>query len=67
MGAQNRFVSDPKAELIKLFGAKRALVKFAKRITLVVGEERKVLHIESGSAAINPEGALGACPIPKPT
>lgn len=63
------FVADPQGDLVKLFDVKMAVVSYAQRYTFVIGEGRKILKVESGSDAINPEGAIQACPIrrkPKP-
>ena len=45
---------------------KTPVVSFAKRYTFVIGEDRKIVKVESGGDAINPEGAIVACPLRKP-
>ena len=42
------------------------VMSLANRYTFVIGEDRKVLKVESGSDAIDPEGAIVACPIRRP-
>ena len=60
------FIPDPEGHLVKLFDVKTPVVAFAKRYTFVIGEDRKILKVESGGDAINPEGAVAACPIRRP-
>lgn len=57
------FVSDPEGKVVNLYDVKAPLLSLAQRYTFVVGEDRKILKIESGSDAINPEGAIQACPV----
>ena len=57
------FLPDPEGKLAALFGVKGE--KMATRKTFVIGEGRKVLAIEEGSAAIDPDEALAACPVRK--
>jgi peroxiredoxin len=63
IGAPFAFIADSNAELIKLFGIKTPLIKLAKRTTFVIGEGRKIVHVDSGRSAIDPSGALEACSI----
>ena len=42
------------------------MLKLANRYTFVIGEDRKVLKVESGKDAIDPNGAIVSCPIRKP-
>ncbi|XXF77039.1 peroxiredoxin [Myxococcaceae bacterium GXIMD 01537] len=59
------FIPDPDGQLVKLFDVKAPVVSFSKRYTFVIGEDRKVLKVESGGDAVNPEGAIAACPLRK--
>ncbi len=44
------------------------VVSIAKRVTFVIGRDRRILRIDEGSAAIEPKGALDACtPTDEPT
>ncbi len=43
-----------------------AVFGVAKRITFVVGTDRKILHIEEGSDALDPSGSIASCPLHKP-
>lgn len=60
------FIPDPEGKIVKAFDVKTPVVSFAKRYTFVIGEDRKILKVESGGDAINPEGAIAACPLRKP-
>lgn len=64
--AQFPFVPDPDAKLTSLYEVKTPVLKLANRYTFVIGEDRKVLKVESGKDAIDPNGAIVACPIRKP-
>jgi peroxiredoxin len=60
------FVSDEDLKLIHLFDVKMPVLGLASRHTFVIGKDRKVLSVEEGSDAINPEGAIRACPLHRP-
>lgn len=55
------FLPDPEGKLAALYGVKGE--KTAERKTFVVGEDRKVLAIEAGMLAIDPDEAIAACPV----
>lgn len=57
------FVPDPKGELVAKYDVKMPLISLAKRYTFVVGEGRKILKVESGSDAIDPNAAIVSCPL----
>lgn len=61
--APYHFVADDQLTLTKLFDVKGFLLPLSKRITFVVGAERKILSIQEGNEAINPAGAVAACSI----
>lgn len=61
------FVPDPDGRLIKLFDVKMPVLSMAQRHTFVIGEGRKVLKVQSGGDAIDPGGAVAACPVRRPT
>lgn len=63
IGAPFAFIADPKGEVIKLYGVKTPLIKFAKRTTFVIGPDRKVVFIDSGRSAMDANGAVEACTI----
>ena len=60
------FIPDPEGKIVNAFDVKTPVVSFAKRYTFVIGEDRKIAKVESGGDAINPEGAVAACPIRRP-
>jgi peroxiredoxin len=64
--AQFPFVPDPEGKVVKAYDVKTPVVSFASRYTFVIGEGRKILKVESGKDAIDPEGAVVACPLRKP-
>jgi peroxiredoxin Q/BCP len=64
--AQFPFIPDPDAKLTNLYEVKTPVLKLANRYTFVIGEERKVLKVETGKDAIDPNGAIVACPLRKP-
>lgn len=55
------FIADPDAKLVQLFGVKVPIFTYAKRRTFVIGKDRRILAIDEGSDAIDPQGALGVC------
>jgi alkyl hydroperoxide reductase subunit AhpC len=48
-------------DVSKQYGVLIENMGLANRATFLVDMEGKIVHIEEGSAAINPEGALMAC------
>jgi peroxiredoxin len=60
------FIADPEGKVVNAFDVKTPMVGFAKRYTFVIGQDRKILKVESGSDAIDPNGAIVACPLRKP-
>jgi peroxiredoxin len=57
------FVGDEKVELISRYDVKMPILALAKRVTFVVGADRKVLSVQEGSEAIDPSGAVAACSV----
>lgn len=60
------FISDPEGKVIAAYDVKMPLLSLPKRFTFVIGEGRKILKVESGNDAIDPNGAIVACPIRRP-
>ena len=55
------FIADPEGTMLaKLFNAKTPIVDYAKRRTYVIGPDRKITRVDSGSDAIDPSGAINA-------
>ncbi|MGZ6124854.1 MAG: peroxiredoxin family protein [Myxococcales bacterium] len=56
--------ADPKGETADAFGVKNGA--YANRVTFVIGPDQVVVKTIEGSDAIDPAGALEACPLQKP-
>lgn len=59
------FIPDPDGEIVKRYGVKTPVVSMALRFTFVVGEERKILKVDSGKDAVDPSTAVVACELPR--
>jgi peroxiredoxin Q/BCP len=59
-------LSDADGKVAKQYGGTVPLIGFAHRATFVVGQDGIVKEIVTGSDAINPGGAISACPIGNP-
>lgn len=59
------FIPDPDAKLTTLYDVKTPVLTLANRYTFVIGEDRKILKVESGKDAIDPNGAITSCPLHK--
>ena len=57
-------LADPKGEASEAYGVKNAT--YANRATFVIGPEGLVVKVVEGKDALDPSGALEACPIHKP-
>ena len=57
-------LSDASGKVAKQYGG--TMLGFANRATFVVGQDGVVKAIVTGSDAINPAGAITACPLHKP-
>jgi peroxiredoxin len=56
--------ADPKGEAADAFGVKNGA--YANRVTFVIGPDGQVLKLIEGREALDPGGALEACPLHKP-
>ena len=54
-------LADPKGEAAEAYGVKNGAV--ANRATFVIGPDGKVLNVVEGKDALDPGGALEACPV----
>lgn len=61
--AEYSFVPDPQGKVVGAYDVKAGPLPFAQRFTFVIGQDRKVLQVQTGSDAIDPGGAIKACPI----
>ena len=59
------FVPDPDAKLTNLYDVKMPVMTLANRYTFVIGEDRKILKVDSGKDAVDPKGAIASCPLRK--
>ncbi|MBE4751841.1 redoxin domain-containing protein [Corallococcus sp. ZKHCc1 1396] len=59
------FIPDPDGKVVAAYDVKMPVVTVSKRYTFVVGEDRKVLKVDEGKDAIDPTGAIVACPLRK--
>lgn len=65
LGSKDTFVSDEEGSLARLYGVKWPVLKVAGRVTFVIGEGSRIFKVQDGTEAINPEGAVAACPLRK--
>ena len=65
LGAQFTFLPDPEGKIGRLFGVAKEGSKTASRANFVIGEGRKLLAVEEGMGAVNPDEAIAACPLRK--
>lgn len=61
--AQFAFVADPDGKIISQYDVKMPVVSLAKRYTFVIGEGRKILKVDSGADAVDPQAAIASCPL----
>ncbi|GMT98478.1 hypothetical protein KH5H1_25970 [Corallococcus caeni] len=59
------FIPDPDGKVVGAYDVKMPVLTVSKRYTFVVGEDRKVLKVDEGKDAIDPTGAIVACPLRK--
>jgi peroxiredoxin len=64
--APQTFIADPDKKLIALYDTKMPIVPIAQRRTFVIGTGRKVLELQEGNEAIDPEKSVRACGLRKP-
>jgi thioredoxin-dependent peroxiredoxin len=63
--SKDTFVSDSDATLAKLYDVKTPLIKIASRTTFVIGPDRKILSVVTGSDAIEVDNSIRACTFPR--
>ena len=67
LGARYSFVSDPKGDLIRLYGVKTLFFTFAKRWTFVIDEAQRIRQVHTGAEALRATSAVeSACRLPPP-
>src|SRR3954470_2922433 len=57
-------LADPKGKAAEAYGVKNG--SYANRVTFVIDPDGKVVKSVEGKDAIDPTGAIDACPIHKP-
>lgn len=58
-------LSDVKHEVSRSYGVYDEGNGVARRTTFVIDSNGVVQHIDQSSEALDPNGAIGACPVPK--
>jgi peroxiredoxin Q/BCP len=58
-------LADAGGKVAKKYGGTVVLIGIANRVTFVIGQDGIVKEIVEGSDAINPTGAIAACPLPQ--
>ena len=62
-GASFPLLSDTDKQVAKAYGVLSFTRLFANRVTFVIDKDGIIRHIDEGSEAIDPSGALQACPL----
>ena len=65
LGLSYPLLSDEKLKVSELYGVLNPQTQFANRTTFVVDKQGVIQHIEEGSAAIDPTGAVQMCSMMK--
>ena len=63
-GATFPLLSDTDKQVAKTYGVLNFTRLFANRVTFVIDKDGIIRHIDEGSDAIDPNGAMQACPLP---
>ena len=58
-------LSDSDKQVARAYGVLNFTRLFANRVTFVIDKDGIIRHVEQGARAIDPAGALQACPLPK--
>jgi peroxiredoxin len=65
VGLDFPLLSDQKKDYSRKLGILDESSGFARRVTFVVDREGTITHIDMGSEALDPSGAIGACSLLK--
>ena len=57
-------LSDTEKQVAKAYGVLSFTRLFANRVTFVIDKDGIIRHIDEGSDAIDPSGAIQACSLP---
>ena len=63
-GASFPLLSDTDKQVAKAYGVLNFTRLFANRVTFVIDKDGIIRHIDEGSDAIDPSGAVQACSLP---
>lgn len=58
------FVPDTEGEVTRAFKVKTPVLSLALRYTFVICEGRKIVRVDHGKDAVNPETAIVSCALP---
>ena len=64
-GATFPLLCDTEKRVAKAYGVLNFTRLFANRVTFVIDKDGIIRHIEEGSDAIDPSGAMQACSLPQ--
>ena len=64
-GASFPLLCDTEKQVAKAYGVLNLTRLFANRVTFVIDQDGIIRHIDEGGDAIDPAGALQACPLPR--
>ena len=59
------FIADPEGKIVALYDVKMPAMPIANRASFVIGDDRKILKVQSGKEAVDPADAIAACPVKK--
>ncbi len=57
------FIPDPEGKIVGLYDVKMPAISIANRTSFVIGEDRKIVKVQSGKDALDPADAIAACPV----
>jgi len=57
------FIADPDGKIVALYDVKMPAMPIASRTSFVVGDDRKILKVQSGKDAVDPADAIASCPV----
>jgi peroxiredoxin Q/BCP len=63
-GASFPLLCDTEKQVAKAYGVLSFTRLFANRVTFVIDKDGIIRHIDEGSDAIDPSGAMRACSLP---
>jgi len=63
LGAEYPMIPDPQGKVVGAYDVKTGPLPFAQRFTFVIGQDRKIVSVQSGGDAIDPAGSIKACPL----